>query len=50
LGFGGGFGSGFAVFREASASISRSSAFVFGGLRVGFLWVMYNMWGCGREN
>ncbi|MFY9956468.1 hypothetical protein [Bradyrhizobium sp.] len=39
--FGGGFGSG-CVLRTASVSISRSSAFVFGGSRVKVLchWVI----------
>jgi hypothetical protein len=41
FGFGGRFGSG-CVLRTASASISRSSAFVFGGSRVKVLchWVI----------
>jgi hypothetical protein len=45
--FGERFGSGCAVLRTASVSISRSSAFVFGASRVKVLchWVMYYMWG-----
>jgi hypothetical protein len=39
------------VLRTASVSISRSSAFVFGGARGVFChWVMDTIWGCGREN
>ena len=39
------------VLRTASVSISRSSAFVFGGARGVFChWVMDTMWGCGGAN
>jgi hypothetical protein len=48
--FGGCFVSG-CVLRTASLSISRSSAFVFGGSRAGLChWVMNYMWGCRRVN
>jgi hypothetical protein len=42
------------VLRTASASISRSSALVFGGSRVDFhwvvYWVIYRMWGWRGQN
>jgi hypothetical protein len=39
------------VLRTASVSISRSSALVFGGSRLGGChWVMDSMWGCDRKN
>ena len=45
--FGGRLGSGCAVLRTASASISYSSALVLGAGRLdGCHWVMDNMWGC----
>ena len=50
LDFGGRFGSG-CVLRTASVSISRNSALVFGGSRVGLChWVIDAMWGCRRQN